>query len=32
MRSITSLVADPENPERLYATIPGNGIYTLAAP
>ncbi len=30
--SITSLVADPENPERLYVTIPGNGIYTLTAP
>lgn len=30
--SVTSLAVDPEDPARLYATIPGNGIYTLAAP
>jgi photosystem II stability/assembly factor-like uncharacterized protein len=30
--SVTSLVTDPADPSRLYATIPGNGIYTLAAP
>jgi photosystem II stability/assembly factor-like uncharacterized protein len=30
--SVTSLVTDPEDPARLFVTIPGHGIYTLAAP
>lgn len=30
--AITSLAADPEDPARVFVTVPGNGIYTLAAP
>ncbi len=30
--SVTSLATDPEDPTRLFATVRGNGIYTLAAP
>jgi photosystem II stability/assembly factor-like uncharacterized protein len=32
LSSVSSLVADPRDPAHLYATVRGNGIYTLAAP